>query len=244
LTLLRFEDRPSSSPYIERVWRSHSTADGQFHSLAEANIELVVMKVAGRTSVILRGPVTKPNAINCPPDGEWFAIRLRAGTHLPRVPTAGLMNGNNLVLGEDCSGQFHLDGARWEIPSFDNAEDLVLRLVREGVLARDGAVAAAVDGDPQALSQRSVQRRFVRTLGLSYSHYRQIERARRAVRMLRSGTPVADIVHGVGYFDQSHLIHALRRLSGLTPKEIVRPETQLSFLYNTKIASGDRTSAL
>ncbi len=54
--LLKFEHRLSDSPFVERVWRAHSTAAGSFHSMAEPNLELVVARVDRRAMVILRGP--------------------------------------------------------------------------------------------------------------------------------------------------------------------------------------------
>ena len=77
------------------------------------------------------------------------------------------------------------------------------------------------------------QRRFVRATGLTYSAFRQTERARHATDLLRSGVPIADVVHDAGYFDQPHLTRSLKRLIGLTPGQIVCGGRQLSFLYKT-----------
>jgi hypothetical protein len=55
LRFLTFEDRPSSSPFIERVWRCHSSSGGVFYSMAEGNFELVVTRLEGLTLVTLRG---------------------------------------------------------------------------------------------------------------------------------------------------------------------------------------------
>jgi hypothetical protein len=47
--LLVFEaDRPSDSPYVERVWRCHSEDGGSFLSIAECRSELVVARHRGR----------------------------------------------------------------------------------------------------------------------------------------------------------------------------------------------------
>jgi len=70
--------------------------------------------------------------------------------------------------------------------------------------------------------------------GLTHGCLRQIERARLAVSLLRSGSPILDVVHDAGYFDQPHLTRSLRRLTGQTPRQISSNETQLSFLYKTR----------
>ena len=56
---LRFDDRPSDSPYIERVWRGFGGEGGQFVSVAENRLELVVTRVPDFTMVTVRGPETR-----------------------------------------------------------------------------------------------------------------------------------------------------------------------------------------
>jgi hypothetical protein len=230
---LTFEDRPSDSPFIERVWRAHSAGGGVFLSIAEGNLELVVTRLPGLTRVTLRGPVTTPSMVDCPPNGQWIAVRFRLGTYLPRLPTALLMNHNSLDLPLTADDRFWFEGAAWEIPAFENAEVFVQRLARSGAIARDPAVGATILGDRQALTLRSVQRHFLRATGMTRNQVRQIERARFAVDLLRNGSSVLDVVHDAGYFDQAHLTRSLRQLTGQTPVKILRQEVQLSFLYKT-----------
>jgi AraC-like DNA-binding protein len=232
--LLTFVDRPADSPLIERVWRSHSVASGVFNSMAESNLELVVTRLEGLTRVTLRGPVTQATTVVCPPNGQWLAIRLSLGTYLPQLPTARLLDHNSLDLPLCSKRRFWLGGAAWEIPNFENAEALVSRLARNGVIAYDRAVGAALLGDPQALTRRSVQRHFLHVAGMTQSRFRQIERARQAVHLLRSGSSILDVVHEAGYFDQAHLTRSLRHLIGQTPLKLQRDESQLSFLYKTE----------
>ena len=54
--LIRFTDRPSDSPYIERVWCSHSDHSGVFHSMAAVNWGVVVTRLKGKVSLTVRGP--------------------------------------------------------------------------------------------------------------------------------------------------------------------------------------------
>jgi AraC-like DNA-binding protein len=231
---LTFADRPADSPLIERVWHAHSVAGGVFHSMAEGNLELVVTRLPGVTRVTLRGPVTRASTVVCPPTGQWFAIRLRLGTYLPQLPTARLLDHNNLDLPLCSRQRFRFAKAAWEIPNFENAEIFVNRLAQRGIIAYDSAVGAALSGDPQALTQRSVQRHFLHVAGMTQSRFRQIERARQAVHLLRGGSSILDVVHGVGYFDQAHLTRSLKQLIGQTPLKLLRNQAQLSFLYKTE----------
>jgi hypothetical protein len=82
-----FEDRPSDSPFVERVWRSHSERADTFWSVATPHWEMVVSKHQGKTSLIVRGPETRATSVECPAEGEWFAIRFKLGTFMPLLPT-------------------------------------------------------------------------------------------------------------------------------------------------------------
>jgi AraC-like DNA-binding protein len=226
-------DRPSDSPFVERVWRCHSEAGGRFVSVASGHWEFVVTRLAGDTIVTLRGPETRPREVDCPANGKWFAIRFKAGTFMPALPVSRLINGNDINLPGAFRGRFRLDGSAFEIPDFDNAEVFIDRLVRRGLLRRDAAVAAALTGDDDALHTRTTQRHFLHATGMSHATLKQIDRARRATLLLREGMTPGDVAAEAGYFDQAHLTRSLRKLIGLTPGGIARAERQLSYLYKT-----------
>jgi methylphosphotriester-DNA--protein-cysteine methyltransferase len=126
-----------------------------------------------------------------------------------------------------------MNGAQWELPQFANAETFVARLARAGVIRRDEAVEAALQGDGRALSTRSVQRHFRQATGMTQDTFRQIERARHATTLLKDGMSILDTVGAAGYYDQAHLTRSLKRFVGQTPGDIVRATEQLSFLYKT-----------
>src|SRR6185369_5289830 len=104
--LIEFDDRESDSPYVERVWRSRSRNGGSFLSMAEGNIELVFTRLPEFLAVTLRGPVTRGAVVECPPNGEWLAIRFRLGTYLPRIPTSALIDHQNMQLPVLANGRF------------------------------------------------------------------------------------------------------------------------------------------
>ena len=194
---------------------------------------MVVTRLAGNTIVTLRGPETRSREVYCPPQGEWFAIRFKPGSFMPQMPVWRLMNGNDVNLPPAFRGRFRLDGAAWQIPDFENAEEFVHRLARRGLLRRNPAVTAALHGEESGLALRSAQRHFLDATGMTHATYRQIERARRATLLLRAGVAPSDAAYETGYFDQAHLTRSLRKLIGLTPARIAREERQLSFLYKT-----------
>src|SRR5512145_2727154 len=81
--LIHFEDRATDSPFVERIWRSHSEHAGTFHSLAACHWEMVVTRCAGRTSLTVRGPETHATSADCPAEGEWLGILFKLGTFMP-----------------------------------------------------------------------------------------------------------------------------------------------------------------
>jgi len=230
---LTFDDRPSDSPYIERVWHGRSSGGGPFLSVAAGHLELVVTHVDDHTTVTLRGPETRATTIDCPPDGEWAAIRFRLGVHIPSLPTLLLVDHHDVNLPVADDGSFTFQGSRWQLPDSENAETYAALLAAQGVIAKDDVVEAAVRGGGQSLTARSVQRHFRRTTGMTHGQFRQIERARHATNLLRAGAPILDAVHEAGYFDQAHLTRSVKMFIGQTPASVVRHESQLSFLYKT-----------
>jgi AraC-like DNA-binding protein len=224
---IHFEDRPSDHPFIEKVWRCHSERGGRFLSVAASNGEISITKLAGQTFVTLRGPETTPEMVDCPAGGEWLGIRFKVGTFLPRFLPGDLRDRHDVTLPAAGARSFWMNGSALQVPDFENAETFVQRLARSGVLARD----AVVDG--VLLSLRSTQRHFLRSTGMSYAKFRQIERARFATILLREGVAILDVVERAGYFDQAHLTRSLRRFIGETPARLARGGTQLSFLYKT-----------
>jgi hypothetical protein len=229
-----FEDRPSDSPFVERVWRCHSERAGTFYSMAASHWEMVVTRLKGKTFLTVRGPETKATTADCPAEGEWLAIRFRLGTFMPLLSAGNLRDRKDATMPEATSRSFWLNGSAWEYPDFENAETFVNRLVRDGLVAVDYSVDAALHGQPPEFSLRSAQRHFLQATGITHSTIRQIERARHATNLLKQGVSILDAVHQAGYFDQAHLTRSLKYRIGQTPAQIIRAEEQLSFLYNTK----------
>jgi AraC-like DNA-binding protein len=75
---------------------------------------------------------------------------------------------------------------------------------------------------PVSLTERSIQRRFVRSTGLTYGAVRQMERAGQAASLLLNGVSILDVVDSQGFSDQAHLTRSLQRYLGTTPGRIVK----------------------
>lgn len=216
-----FDERESDSPYVEMIWGTQSEGGGSFISSAAVNWEMVVTRQIGKTYLSVRGPETKAMAAPIPEDAEFFGIIFKLGTFMPYLPPSNLVDGG-VNLPDAASQSFWLHGSAWQFPDFDNADTFVNKLVREGLLVRDPVVEAVLQDQPQALSIRTVRRRFLQATGLTQSDIRQIKRARQALALLEQGLPILDVVFEAGYFDQPHLTRSLKHFMGQTPAQIVR----------------------
>jgi hypothetical protein len=231
-SLINFADRPSDSPFIERVWRSHSDHAGVFHSIATCYWVMVVTHLEGKISLTVRGPETKATLADCPAQGEWFGVLFKLGTFMPLMRSSDLRDRSGLTLPNATRRSCWLQGSAWEFPNFENMETFVNRLVRRGLIVNDRSVKGAIRGDLQEVSTRTEQRRVVQVTGLTRGTIYQIERARRATCLLRQGRPILDVVHEAGYYDQAHLTRSLQRFIGQSPMRIAQGKEQLSLLYN------------
>lgn|SRR5215467_460955 len=230
---IHFEDRASDHPFVEKVWRCHSERSDTFLSVAANTFEMVVARLRGENFLTLRGPETEATEMECPDEGEWVAIRFKAGAFMPRFLPGGLCNHHDVMLPPATGRSFWLNGSALEYPSFDNAEIFVKRLAKSGILSRDPVVEDTLLGRPSELCLRTAQRHFLRSTGVTYATFRQIERARTATILLREGVSVLDVVSRLDYFDQAHLTRSLKRFIGETPVKIMQGQKQLSFLYKT-----------
>ncbi|MBA3823016.1 MAG: AraC family transcriptional regulator [Ktedonobacterales bacterium] len=199
------EDRPSDSPYVERIWRCHSEDAAPFLSIAGSHHELVVSRLRGEITITARGPETHASAIgDCPKDGEWFGIILKLGTFLPHIPATTLVNGG-VDLPTISPTSFWMFGSPWQFPSYDNADTFIARLQRAGFLKHDPYVNDAWHNSRLDRSQRTLQRHFLQATGLRLGEARQIERARQATYLLQQGLMISAVVTQAGYNERVRL---------------------------------------
>ena len=206
---------------VEAIWHTQHEGGGSFMSTAGTNMEMVVTRQVGRTTITVRGPETQARPAPIPVEADFFGIIFKLGTFVQPIPTSELVNGG-LNLPDASSKSFWLHGSAWEFPTYDNADVFIERLVREGILVREPVVEAALQGELKDLSLRSVQRRFLQATGLTQKAVQQIERAKKAFALLQQGKSILDTTYEVGYFDQSHLTNSLKHFIGQTPAQILK----------------------
>jgi methylphosphotriester-DNA--protein-cysteine methyltransferase len=91
--------------------------------------------------------------------------------------------------------------------------------MRDGALAFDPVVSAALRDQPPEMSARTMRHRFLHVTGHSQAHIRQYERAQQAAALLAQGASILDTIHEAGYYDQPHLTRSLKQFAGYTPAQ-------------------------
>ncbi len=233
-TGLEVEHRPSSSPYIERVWRSRSSDVAWMLSVANPRLGLAFCYRRGEFIAAVTGPELIGSRVELPTDATFFGIDLALGMFLPHLSAAQLLDRQVFI--PDVSGRsFYLAGSHWPHPDYDTAEAFVHRLVREEILRRDRLIIDITKGASPDLSTRTVQRRFLATTGVTRVAARQMDRARAAAILLGEQASPADVIAELGFHDESHLHRSLRRFIGRTTSELRNSASEpLSLLYKTE----------
>ena len=216
---LLFETRTSDSPWVESVWTCRSEQVSVMTSVATETWGLVFWEQEGRPHAGITGPESRTGTAPVPEGAGFVGIQFAVGTSLRAMATPSLVD-SGIALPDVTGRAFWLDGAHRETPRPDDAEALVDRLVREGVVVRDPLVAATLRGSPPAVAERTLERRFRAATGLTQGAVRQIGRARTAALLLISGETLGDVVDKLGYYDEPHLARALRRYVGRTARQL------------------------
>jgi hypothetical protein len=216
-TIFPIESRFEPSDVIERIWRTPGVPDRAMISVAVPHWQIVFVKTPdGVTSAFARGPETRATIVEIPRGVEFVGIEFKLGTFMPALGFETLVDVSRPL---DVASNSRVDfaGSSWEIPNFENAEDFVARLVEGGAVVRDPIVEQTMLRKHVAVTERSVQRRFLRATGLTYATIRQIERAERTVALLNAGMPILDAVESAGYSDQAHMTRSFQRFLGKSP---------------------------
>ena len=215
------ESRLSDSPYLEKVMHGYSEGTGSTIRPSEIHWHMVFSKHEGHVLPIVVGPLTSSGIVPFTDGIELLWVQFRLGTFMPHMPTRDRLD-SETILPVAAGKSFWLKSSAWEVPTYENVEIFIERLVHNDVLAFDPVVAAALQGHPQDVPSRTLRHRFLRATGLTQKHIHQVERARQAVALLEQGVSILDTVYEAGYFDQPHLTRALKQWIGHTPAQIIR----------------------
>jgi len=169
-----------------------------------------LLQVEVQPGTVFWGIRLRPGALGCYFAWEAEALRDRV------LPLAAQSGWEGLV--KQPPGRETFD--QWLRPRLRSKPDpLVSQIVASLNQVNPSRVGEVLAQIP--LSERQVQRRFQRAVGVSPKMFARLRRARLALEQLVvAELPTLDVVHSLGYYDQAHLIRDFADLAGQTPAEM------------------------
>lgn len=234
---LNVETRASDSPYIDTIAYGRTLAAGSAIRPAEIRWHMVFSFHDGGMHPIFTGPLPSAGTVSWGGGAEILWIRLKLGVFMPRLPTLRL-RGKETLLPVNGRGEFCLEDASWQFPTFENADTFVDQLARTGGLVLDPLIGETLEGRSTDTPSRTLRHRFLHVTGLTQAGIRQYERASRAASLLGQGRPIVDTAFELGYTDQPHLTRSLKRWIGFTPAQLRRQEAKAWLPFYTRRIPG------
>jgi AraC-like DNA-binding protein len=212
-----YEEKRSSSPYIDVVWRTEDQTDGVYIASADASWDMIFIQTkAGTRRVLLSGPCSKTTRVPYSAGNKNFGVRFKPGVIFTDLPVSGMLNVTKALPVRN-KDTFMLKGITWNVPTYENVDEFLAALAEHGLLRMDPVVSDVLEGRAVNISTRSIQRHFAKTIGLSPRQVKQIESARKGVDLLLQGRPLVEVSYELGYADLPHMIRMLKRYTGFTP---------------------------
>lgn len=181
---LQVEQRPSDSPYIETVMHGYSLADGSAIRPAESHWHMVFVREQSLCHPLVVGPWSSAGIAEWQAEGEILWVKFKLGVFMPHLSFEHLLD-NGLHLPDGAGPTFRLKSGSWELPSFENVETFVNRLVHDEILVHDPLVETVLADEPHEFAPRTVRHRFQRATGLSPKQIQQVTRAQQAATLLQ-----------------------------------------------------------
>ncbi|MBE7551737.1 MAG: AraC family transcriptional regulator [Anaerolineales bacterium] len=212
-----YEEKLSSSPHVEVVWRTEDQTDGVYVASADACWDMIFIKCNdGKSKVLLCGPSSKIRAVPYSAGNNNFGVQFKPGTIFTNISAIDMLNVTK-ELPMPTEDTFVLQGITWTLPTYESIDEFIAGLVECGLLSHEPIVRNVLENKTVNMSARSIQRYFARTIGLSPRRVKQIRSARKAVGLLLQGMPLAEVAYELGYADLPHMTRMLRRFTGYTP---------------------------
>jgi hypothetical protein len=208
-----------SSRYAANVGLRQYSEAGQEAMYPDNRWDFVVFRRRGRYSVLRTGFTTRPDIVPHEEGDEILTISFRPDCYMPTM--LGDRMKNTAVFLDCGSKKFWLGSDAFEIPTFGNADVFVERLAKKRLVECNPLVESILKRESLNISERTAQRQFLRTTGLTFKHFSMIGRAQKAISLLQTGQRSVDVAFALGYSDQPHMINSLRQIMGNTPSRLL-----------------------
>jgi hypothetical protein len=215
------QTRPVESPLVESISSVRFSGSGEVPMRPDGCWDIAIINRGGQRTVLRTGLTTRTVSLDYADGDELLVISFKPHSFMPLMP-GEVMRDEGVMLEGFGPGGFWIGTDVREIPTFENADVFVEHLVRDGIVGSNELVASVVEGHPMAATERTLQRHFLKTTGLTYKHFTLVQRAQKAVALLQMGRPAVDVALALGFSDQAHMINSLKAIMGQTPREIAR----------------------
>lgn len=224
--------KPELSSFVESFWmiKNHSPEGKKIVILPDGRFDIIYFRVgSGPLQSVLRGLDTLPREAVIPGNSIMCAVSFK-------LPAVEYLLTNNVALlvnkGTRLSADF-FDITESDLDDFRNfcdrlsstlvshvKKDIDIRKQKlfEMIYASDGSVRIKCLADHAGWSSRQISRYFQQRFGISPKAFCGILRFRGALHQLKKGLLFPE----QNFCDQTHFIRAVKRFSGVLPKELAK----------------------
>jgi hypothetical protein len=211
-----YEEKLSRSPLVDFVWRTEDLTDGVYVASADARWDIIfTRRQHGKTRVLLSGPSFKTLQVPYSPGNKHIGICYKSWAVFTDIPITTMLNVTR-ALPTPSEDTFVMQGITWKFPTYENIDEFVAEQEKRGSLQADPIIRDVLENKPVGMSLRSIQRHFIKNIGMSPRRVRQINNARMAVKLLQQGYTLSEVAYELDYADLPHMTRMLRRFTGYT----------------------------
>jgi AraC-like DNA-binding protein len=215
-----WEERAGRSPRVRTVWRATVKSPERCSVIGSEYWGLsFIRRRDGELAAELDGPSLRNRVVDGHLGERYWGVELAAYVAIPGMPKQAIL-GETVTLPVS-GGHVVLGDHRWPVPAWPDLEDWVDHLAENRGLLVDEEVRKALNGDRIGASERTWQRRYRRTVGLTAQQIDQLHRAQHGYFLLQTGHSPAEAAAAAGFADQPHLTRSLRLIRGQTPAAII-----------------------
>jgi AraC-like DNA-binding protein len=257
---VEYRPAPHLGEIVERYWILEGAGSGAPEPVfPDGRVEIVLHhgapftrhladgSVERQTRGLIAGQLLEPVMLSHEGVARVAAIRLRpaAVRAVLRVP-ASLVSGRiidaDAVLPSTAELRERLAAARGDLARVQLLEAWITRLapVRPSVIAQAAVASVLAACGRQDIAQvasragigpRTLERAFTEHVGIRPKAFARVVRLQHALRLVRTGHPLAQIAVECGYYDQAHMALDFRRMATLSPVAWREQHSAISHLF-------------
>jgi AraC-like DNA-binding protein len=212
-----YEEKLSQSSLVDFVWRTEDLTAGVYVASADARWDMIfTTRPDGTTRVWLCGPSFKTAQVPYSPGNQHVGICYKPWAVFTDIPIPTMLNVTK-TLPMPSKDAFVMQGVTWKFPTYETVDEFVAEQEKRGLLKADPIIRDVLENKlVVGMSLRSIQRHFTKTIGMSPRRVRQIDSARKAVKLLQQGHTLSEVAYELDYADLPHMTRMLRRFTGYT----------------------------